>query len=50
VEEVRSLLFDPLSAEQLHALRGISDTLAARLSDHAVWPATADEPACDEQC
>ena len=50
VEEVRSLLFDPLSAEQLHALRAISDTLAARLSDHAVWPATADEPACDEQC
>jgi DNA-binding MarR family transcriptional regulator len=47
VEEVRSLLFDPLSTEQLDALRAISDTLAARLSDHPAWPATPDEPACD---
>jgi DNA-binding MarR family transcriptional regulator len=44
VEEVRTLLFDPLSREQLAALRDISDTLAASLSDHPRWPATPDSP------
>jgi DNA-binding MarR family transcriptional regulator len=42
VEEVRSLLLDPLSREQQKALRDISDTLAARLSDAPLWPAAAD--------
>ena len=48
VEEVRSLLFDALTPEQVRALREISDALAAHLSDTPGWPAAPDEPACDE--
>ncbi len=33
VDEVRSLLFDVLTVEQQHALREISDAMAARLAD-----------------
>jgi DNA-binding MarR family transcriptional regulator len=49
VEQVRSLLFDPLTPDQLAALREISDRLAAHLSDTPRWPAAADEPACDDE-
>ncbi|MHA6625264.1 MarR family winged helix-turn-helix transcriptional regulator [Pseudonocardia sichuanensis] len=44
VEAVRRGLFDALSAEQVAALRDISDTLVSHLSDVPVWPA-ADDPA-----
>lgn len=43
VEEVRALLFDTLSHEQQTALRDISDTLNAHLSESPVWPAAGDE-------
>ena len=49
VEQVRSLLFDPLTPDQLAALREISDRLAAHLSDTPRWPAAPDEPACDDE-
>jgi DNA-binding MarR family transcriptional regulator len=39
VEAVRRGLFDALSPEQIAALRDISDTLVAHLSDVPVWPA-----------
>lgn len=42
VEAVRSDLFDPLTPEQQHALREISDVLVAHLSDAPVWPADGD--------
>ncbi|HLU57539.1 MAG TPA: MarR family transcriptional regulator [Pseudonocardia sp.] len=42
VEAVRRGLFDALSPEQVAALRDISDTLVAHLSDKPVWPAAAD--------
>jgi DNA-binding MarR family transcriptional regulator len=44
VEAVRRGLFDALSPEQVAALRDISDTLVAHLSDHPVWPASEDHP------
>jgi DNA-binding MarR family transcriptional regulator len=44
VEAVRRGLFDALSPAQVAALRDISDTLVAHLSDVPVWPA-ADDPA-----
>lgn len=43
VTEVRTLLFDQLTHEQLVALRGISDALVAHLAEHPLWPAAADE-------
>jgi DNA-binding MarR family transcriptional regulator len=46
VAAVREHLFDPLSAEQLAALRGISETIVAHFSDTPVWPA-ADDPTAD---
>jgi DNA-binding MarR family transcriptional regulator len=49
VEEVRALLFDPLTPEQLLALREISDVLARQLSDSPTWPVVPDEPACAEE-
>jgi DNA-binding MarR family transcriptional regulator len=42
VEAVRANLFDALSCEQQHALRDISDTLVAHLSDAPIWPADGD--------
>jgi DNA-binding MarR family transcriptional regulator len=42
VEAVRRGLFDALSPEQVAALRDISDTLVAHLSDQPVWPASDD--------
>ena len=42
VEAVRRGLFDALSPEQVAALRDISDTLVAHLSDQPVWPASED--------
>ncbi len=48
VDEVRSLLFDPLTPDQVTALREISDALGARLADTPVWPAAPDDAACDE--
>jgi DNA-binding MarR family transcriptional regulator len=48
VEEVRSALFDALSREQVVALRDVSDTLVAHLSNGPAWPA-ADEAECPEQ-
>jgi DNA-binding MarR family transcriptional regulator len=42
VEAVRRGLFDALSPEQVAALRDISDTLAAHLSNRPVWPAADD--------
>jgi DNA-binding MarR family transcriptional regulator len=42
VETVRLHLFDHLTAEQQQALRDISDTLVAHLSDAPVWPAADD--------
>ena len=47
VETVRTLLFDTLGPEQLAALRDISDTLGAALSDAPTWPAVPDGPPCD---
>jgi DNA-binding MarR family transcriptional regulator len=47
VEEVRSQLFDALTPEQIAALRGISDTLSAHLSDTPLWPAAPDDSACE---
>lgn len=45
VEEVRALLFDALTTEQVTALREISDTLVAHLSETAPWPAAVDDAA-----
>ncbi|MFC4947737.1 MarR family winged helix-turn-helix transcriptional regulator [Pseudonocardia sp. GCM10023141] len=42
VEEVRALLFDALSPEQVTALRDISETLVAHLTDSPLWPAVGD--------
>jgi len=42
VETVRQAMFDALSAEQLRALRDVSDTLVANLADAPVWPASED--------
>jgi DNA-binding MarR family transcriptional regulator len=42
VEAVRGGLFDALSPEQVAALRDISDTLVAHLSNNPVWPAADD--------
>jgi DNA-binding MarR family transcriptional regulator len=42
VEEVRSLVFDALSPEQVSQLRTISETLVTHLTDDPVWPATDD--------
>jgi DNA-binding MarR family transcriptional regulator len=42
VEAVRTNLFDALTREQQHALREISDTLVAQLSETPVWPADGD--------
>ena len=44
VEAVRRGLFDALSAEQVAALRDISETLVAHLSNEPVWPASNDHP------
>ena len=49
VQEVRSLLFDALTPEQVGQLREISDALTARLADRPSWPVVPDEPACDEE-
>lgn len=46
VETVRRHLFDVLAPEQVAALRDISDTIIAHLSDTPVWPA-ADDPTAD---
>lgn len=43
VEAVRRGLFDALSPAQVAALRDISDTLVAHLSDEPVWPAADDQ-------
>jgi DNA-binding MarR family transcriptional regulator len=43
VEAVRAHLFDQLSREQVAALRDISDTLVAHLSEAPVWPASGDD-------
>jgi DNA-binding MarR family transcriptional regulator len=43
VEAVRTYLIDPLSREQQAALRDVTDTLVANMSDVPVWPA-ADDP------
>jgi DNA-binding MarR family transcriptional regulator len=45
VEAVRRGLFDALSPEQVAALRDISDTLVAHLSNGPVWPAADDNGA-----
>jgi DNA-binding MarR family transcriptional regulator len=42
VDAVRRGLFDALSAEQVAALRDISDTLVAHLAKEPVWPAADD--------
>ncbi|OZM78514.1 MarR family transcriptional regulator [Pseudonocardia sp. MH-G8] len=42
VDAVRRGLFDALSSAQVAALRDISDTLVAHLSDGPVWPASGD--------
>lgn len=42
VETVRRALFDALSPAQVAALRDISDTLVAHLSNEPVWPAAGD--------
>ena len=42
VQAVRRGLFDALSAEQVAALRDISETLVAHLSNEPVWPAADD--------
>ena len=42
VEAVRANLFDALTADQQQALRDISDTLVAHLSDGPIWPADGD--------
>ena len=42
VEAVRGGLFDALSPEQVAALRDITDTLVAHLSNNPVWPASDD--------
>jgi DNA-binding MarR family transcriptional regulator len=42
VEAVRRGLFDALSPEQVAALRDISNTLVAHLSNEPVWPAADD--------
>jgi DNA-binding MarR family transcriptional regulator len=44
VEAVRRGLFDALSPAQVAALRDISDTLVAHLSNEPVWPAVDDQP------
>jgi DNA-binding MarR family transcriptional regulator len=46
VATVRTHLFDALSKEQVAALREISDTIIAHMSDHPVWPAV-DDPTAD---
>ncbi|TQM45565.1 MarR family winged helix-turn-helix transcriptional regulator [Pseudonocardia cypriaca] len=43
VQAVRRGLFDALSAEQVAALRDISETLVAHLSNEPVWPAADDQ-------
>lgn len=48
VEEVRALLFDALTPEQVSALREISDAIAANISDTPQWPAQGDGPAEDD--
>ena len=40
---MRRGLFDALTPEQVAALRDISDTLVANLSDEPVWPAAEDQ-------
>lgn len=47
VTEVRSLLFDQLTAEQQAALREISDVLVAHLATEPPWPAAGDAAAED---
>jgi DNA-binding MarR family transcriptional regulator len=44
VEEVRSVLFDALTAPQQASLREIMDALTAHLADSPPWPA-AEDPA-----
>ena len=43
VEAVRADLFDPLTRDQQHALRAVSETIVAHLSDTPVWPVDGDE-------
>jgi DNA-binding MarR family transcriptional regulator len=45
VETVRSLLFDALTPEQAAALRDVSESLVAHLTDRPVWPA-GDDTGC----
>jgi DNA-binding MarR family transcriptional regulator len=45
VEAVRRGLFDALTPEQVTALRDISDTVVAHLSNEPVWPASDDAEA-----
>ena len=48
VEQVRRVLFDPLSAEQLHQLAGITETILAAASTSPAGgecPSVLDEPA-----
>jgi DNA-binding MarR family transcriptional regulator len=47
VDAVRTHLFDPLTPEQVEALRDISDALVAHLADTPVWPAADDD--CGDQ-
>ena len=42
VEAVRADLFDPLTRDQQHALRDVSEVLVAHLSDTPTWPADGD--------
>lgn len=44
VETVRSLLFDPLDADQVRALRAICDAIIANLIDEPTWPYTPPPP------
>jgi hypothetical protein len=45
VEAVRRGLFDALTPEQVTALRDISDSIVAHLSNEPVWPASDDAEA-----
>jgi DNA-binding MarR family transcriptional regulator len=45
VAVVRSQLFDALSKEQVVALRDISETIVAHISETPIWPATPDPTA-----
>jgi len=45
VETVRTYLFDPLTPQQLAALRDATDAMVANMSEGPVWPISSDPTA-----